>query len=138
MHKKLLILPLLLVSIVLISSCSKQTELPSTDFEIEEIWSSEIAGTGSMLPTINQDTKLLLRDVNSFDEIKTNDIILFKNSKNTSKYIVHRCIYKLENSCITKGDNNPTVDEIIITEEHLVSKVVGLLYETGTIYDDKT
>ena len=61
------------------------------------------------------------------DDIKVNDIIYFvsQNGRN----MIHRCIYKLKEGCITKGDNLHITDSSIAHIESIKHKVVAIRYE---------
>jgi len=110
-----------------VTTCSYPIQKPyEYDFMITSDSYSSVQGTGSMQLTITPTSTLYLNVVKSMDDIKVNDIIYFvsKDSKN----IVHRCIYKLKESCITKGDNNYIVDDFIVPIENIKYKVIAIKY----------
>lgn len=91
-----------------------------------------VMGTGSMLPTINPFTTVYYKNVSDINDIITNDIILYKKPTNKSILVLHRCIKKIGDSCITKGDANVFVDEYIVNISLIKAKVKGLKYGLGT------
>ena len=73
--------------------------------------------TGSMTNTINIGDIVVVKVNEAFKE---NDIIVYKEE---NSFITHRVIKKEENTIITKGDNNNSVDKPI-SEDEVLGKVV--------------
>ena len=128
MDKNLAVM-VVLITAWIITACSYSIPNPyEYDFIIESDTSVGVQGTGSMLPTITSTSTLYLNNVKIMDDVKINDIIYFTNPQNNMN-IIHRCIYKLENGCVTKGDNNPIADSDIINIKYIKYKVVAIKYE---------
>ena len=111
-NKKVIILVLI---ILFIGGCSSQkVKECSSDDIVSSDFNLQISNTGSMLPTLDDTNKLYFRYINSIENIKVNDIILFKTSFIWNNYTgasdrVHRIVkigYDNEGwYAITKGDN---------------------------------
>lgn len=82
--------------------------------------------TGSMSPTINPGNLVVVKEI-SPNEVKTNDVIIFK-SDITNNVTTHRVIKIINNNgeseFITKGDANNTQDPMPLNERLLVGKVM--------------
>lgn len=86
-------------------------------------YSYSVVPTDSMEPNIHVNDVTLIKNV-SFDELKLEDVIVYYNDVNNI-FVVHRIKgYFDDGSFKTKGDNNPYYDEIHITEDNYVGKVV--------------
>ena len=72
--------------------------------------------TGSMMPTINIEDIVIVRDEKEFND---NDIVTYIEGKS---FITHRIIEKKEEGFITKGDNNNKSDGII-QENQIIGRV---------------
>jgi len=95
-----------------------------------------VVGSGSMEPTIMTGEFIIIRYV-SYDTVYQQvvdgeePIIAFRTDKN----IVHRAIEATPEGLITKGDNNPSVDDGFVTEENFIGVVVShfMLFDIGNI-----
>ncbi len=75
--------------------------------------------SGSMKNELKIGDIVLIKESN---EYKENDIITYNVD---NEYLVtHRIIKKNGNNYITKGDNNNTIDSIIVKEENIEGKVI--------------
>jgi signal peptidase I len=89
-----------------------------------------------MEPTIMTGEFIIIRYV-SYDTVYQQvvdgeePIIAFRTDKN----IVHRAIEATPEGLITKGDNNPSVDDGFVTEENFIGVVVShfMLFDIGNI-----
>ena len=74
----------------------------------------------SMEPTIMTNSLLIVSDT-PYEEIKVEDIILI----NTAQHglVIHRVIEELEQGFITKGDNNSSMDNWVVTNDMYKGKV---------------
>jgi len=70
--------------------------------------------SGSMWPSLKRGDLILIKGVNSKEEIKLDDIIVFKNPKGLT---IHRIIEINENTVVTKGDANNVKDAPVEYEE---------------------
>lgn len=86
-------------------------------------YTARIVISGSMEPTIEKNT-LNIIELCDIEDIKVDDIICFRYDKD----IIHRVIEinEVQGNIVlhTKGDNNETADNIEITEDMLLGKVV--------------
>lgn len=80
--------------------------------------------TESMEPTIKVNSIVMVKDV-SFESIQLGDIIRY-NSPQLGISVIHRVEAKGENYLVTKGDNNPGVDQFVVTEDMYNGKIVGI------------
>ena len=94
--------------------------------KITEVVIAYPAGTGSMLPLIQPDSKIIY----SFDisELRDGNIIIFNDCNNED--IVHR-IYstlKIQNKIyyVTKGDANDEIDNCLISKEMIDGRVIRI------------
>lgn len=85
-----------------------------------------VYGSKSMRPLITDDTKLFVKAVN---QINVGDLLLLDFY---TELCCHRVI-KIKNGIYTKGDNNPTVDYEVKTEQ-ILGKVYGIK-RNGKFYD---
>ena len=94
--------------------------------KITEVGIAYPAGTGSMLPLIQKDSKIIY----SFDisKLKNGDIIIFNDCNNED--VVHRfySTLKIQDKLyyITKGDANNEIDNCLITREMIGGKVIRI------------
>lgn len=81
--------------------------------------------TSSMEPTIKQGDTIIFKKV-SYSQLKVGDIIVYKSKTGEmkGKYIVHRINNKYEDGFEMIGDNNPSVDSELVTEDMLIGKYV--------------
>ena len=58
--------------------------------------------------------------------IKPGDVIIYRrrNLEKNDEEVVHRVMSSAPEGMITQGDNNPYIDETLVTNRHLVGKVV--------------
>lgn len=85
-----------------------------TDYPMASITS------GSMWPALKQGDFILIKGINNKEEIKTGDIIVYKNPKG---FTIHRVIKMNEETLVTKGDANNVEDKPVEYEE-IAGKVV--------------
>ena len=125
----------ILLGLFLASNLFSQTD----EERVQEIASNSIIytvmPTGSMKPTFDENY-LLLAQVQKFNSLRVNDIIIWKSPVGYKwdggieyKLIVHR-IWATSSKgslVLTKGDNNPHVDDLIVTEDMYVGTVVGFI-----------
>ncbi len=80
----------------------------------------------SMLPTFEDEDRLIVERYSSIEEIQVGDVVTFGYIGDIVKNVVHRVISVdiPGNEIITKGDNNPGPDEPLIFEE-VFGKVVN-------------
>jgi hypothetical protein len=94
-------------------------------FNNQKIMYTQVTDTGSMRPTIADNSLILIVVPKSTDDIKIGDVVL---AWNNSVYITHRVINILNSTYITKGDNNAVADKRIWNFTDIKFKVVGVLY----------
>lgn len=80
--------------------------------------------TGSMYPTIEVGDVVIVKLTN---DTKENDIIVYKEGKDI---ITHRLIRKENDTLITKGDANNSVDKSIMKQQ-VLGQVIYILPEVG-------
>ena len=74
--------------------------------------------SGSMWPSLKRGDLILIKGINSKDEIKIGDIVVYKNPKG---FTIHRVV-KLEwNAVTTRGDAN-NVDDQPVSYEEIIGK----------------
>jgi len=74
--------------------------------------------SGSMWPVLKRGDLILIKGINSKDEIKIGDIVVYKNPKG---FTIHRVV-KLEwNAVTTRGDAN-NVDDQPVSYEEIIGK----------------
>jgi len=65
-------------------------------------------------------------------KLRKGDIIVFSNKIQSGKdQIVHRIVKIEKDKIVTRGDNNPEPDNLMISEENLTGVVTGLIREKG-------
>lgn len=88
-------------------------------------YSMYVVKTGSMAPTINPGSLIVVKKVNA-DTLKKGDIVTFKGAQ-TGNLFTHR-IYKVEKGknvqFLTKGDANESVDPMTSSSKNIVGKLV--------------
>lgn len=100
-----------------------------------------VVSSGSMIPTLQINDVLVVRDGGSWDTLKVGDIIVFDRPDGEDRVIVHRIAEIGENSAgdrvlRTKGDNNPASipgTDYPIRKENYIGKVVYVLPGAGLI-----
>lgn len=94
--------------------------------------------TGSMEPTMRTHSIVLIKRVDSMDELEIDDIVTFQVFDGSGKpiTITHR-IYNIkeDGSIITKGDNNRVADNYTLTIDNIKAEVVGIWNGAATIID---
>lgn len=87
-----------------------------------------------MQPILNVGDIVIVKEINDEKLIKQGDIISFRNGQNV---ITHRIYEVIENNnkkeYRTKGDNNNTVDNQLITYNEIEGKVVSNIPYAGNI-----
>ncbi len=91
-------------------------------------WAS-FAPTGSMLPVLGTTAHALQINPLNESDIHRGDIVSFRYD---GKFISHRVIDIREDEqgtyYVTKGDNNPDADPVLVRFEHIDRVVVAILY----------
>ena len=82
-------------------------------------------GSGSMVPYLNVNDLVIVKVCDDYD---INDIITYLDD---DLYVTHRIIKKEKNGFITKGDFNNAEDDLIISKQNIVGKVVFRLKILG-------
>ena len=86
-------------------------------------YSFSVVVTDSMVPTINVDDIIIIKDYD-YDKLEVNDIIVYRNTEYNIN-VVHRIIeVNIDGTYKTKGDHNLTEDSFPITKDIFVGKVV--------------
>lgn len=93
--------------------------LSFTRFIKKKLFSMRAEG-GSMLPILYPKDLIFFKKT-SFQQCRTNDIIIFKKQ---SQFLTHRVIYKSKSHLITKGDNNQQSDGKIPPKQ-----IIGKAYQ---------
>nr|WP_243864318.1 signal peptidase I [Paenibacillus castaneae] len=82
--------------------------------------------TGSMVPVFEPGSIVIAREIKA-DQIVPNDIVAFKDPRDTSKLITHRVVQVNQNngslSFVTKGDANDSEDPFVVPADNLTGKV---------------
>ncbi|MFB6254907.1 MAG: signal peptidase I [Halobacteriaceae archaeon] len=109
------------VGLVVILALMALSVVPSgTPVQLSYVYSD------SMEPTLDVNDGYVLVPAG---KISTGDIITFRSEKQDS-YVTHRVVRQTENGFITKGDNNPTIDQqagyTIVTREEVIGEVLIL------------
>lgn len=78
-----------------------------------------IVSSGSMQPELMVGDVIIIKECDSYNK---GDIITF--NVNNEYLVTHRIIEEKENHYITKGDNNNSADENIVTEEQIEGKLI--------------
>ena len=100
-----------------------------------------IVSSGSMVPSLNVDDVLIVRDGGSFESLKIGDIIVFDRPSDGARVIVHRVAAiatgpQEERAIMTKGDANPSPIRGVdwpITEKEYIGKVAFVIPGIGLI-----
>ena len=86
-------------------------------------YSYSVVPTDSMEPNIHVDDVTLIKKVD-YEDLELEDVIVYYNHE-SNIFVVHRIKgYFDDGSFKTKGDNNQYYDEIHITEDNYIGKVV--------------
>jgi signal peptidase len=100
-----------------------------------------IVSSGSMIPVLNVNDVLIVRDGHSFDNLKVGDIIVFHRPEGGDRVIVHRIAEIFvgsngEKIIRTKGDANagsiPGTDYPIVRDDY-IGKVIYVIPQAGVI-----
>lgn len=90
----------------------------------------------SMSPRIKVNDIVVVKKGYSNDEFKEGNIITFR--KDNGEIVTHRIekivLSDLQNSYITKGDNNETVDEEVVRYEDIIGKVIYVMPNLGNMF----
>ena len=62
------------------------------------------------------------------------DMIVFRQPRNPSNFIIHRAIDRINSGFETKGDNNEYKDDWLVPENYLIGKVIGRLPLLGYLF----
>lgn len=125
----IILIPTILFSLFLIIlELGNSGELPSSlNIEMYTIISE------SMKPRLNVNDIIFVKKGYTNDEFKKGNIITYK--KENGELITHRIeevvSSDLKNAYITKGDNNETVDDEIVTYDMIVGKVIYTMPRFG-------
>jgi signal peptidase len=100
-----------------------------------------VVSSGSMEPVLKQYDILVVRDGQSFDDLKVGEIIVFHRPEGGDRVIVHRIIELVEGRdgdrvIRTKGDANPSSipgTDFPITREDYIGRVVYVIPGVGFI-----
>jgi signal peptidase I len=89
--------------------------------------------SNSMVPTF-QKNDLLIIEINSFSDIKINDIVVFKSTA-PDNLIIHRVIKIIKDNkrklkIITKGDANPTEDKTPLKKSNYIGKAIKIIKQS--------
>ncbi len=100
-----------------------------------------VVSSGSMIPTLQINDVLVVRNGGSWDDLKIGDIIVFNRPDGEDRVIVHRVIEITENSAgeqvvRTKGDANPASipgTDYPIRESNYIGRVVYVMPGAGLV-----
>ncbi len=97
-----------------------------------------VVSSGSMIPTLNINDVIIVRDAGSWDKLKVGDIIVFNRPELMDKVIVHRIaeISPDHTTIRTKGDANPSSipgTDYPITKADYIGQVVFVLPGVGVV-----
>ncbi len=100
-----------------------------------------VVSSGSMVPVLKEYDILVVRDGQSFNDLKVGEIIVFHRPEGGDRVIVHRIIEILEGRdgeriLRTKGDANPSSipgTDFPITKEDYIGRVVYVLPGLGVV-----
>jgi signal peptidase len=100
-----------------------------------------VVSSGSMIPTLQVNDVLIVRDGHSFHQLKIGDIIVFNRPDGEDRVIVHRVV-EINDSpdgtriIRTKGDANPASipgTDYPIREQNYIGKVVYVMPGAGIV-----
>jgi signal peptidase len=78
--------------------------------------------SGSMWPVLKKGDMVLIKGINSKDDIKIGDIVVYKNSRG---FTIHRVTKMNEETVITKGDAN-NISDMPVSYEEIMGKTVNI------------
>lgn len=85
-----------------------------------------VLGSGSMLPTLDENANIVYESAGPNSSYFIGDIIVF--NRPDGGYIIHRIINITSEGYVTKGDNNLIVDHYIVQRDDIDAIVVAILY----------
>jgi signal peptidase I len=132
----------LLVIVILIAVAMTFASLNTNDKGLPEIGGFIVMNiqSGSMEPAIKTGDLIITKTVKKPYELKVGDVVSYVGYENKDLIIItHRITSVVDEggavSYVTKGDNNPTVDEVEVTPSSIVSKYDGIRIPVlGTIF----
>ncbi|MDQ0150278.1 signal peptidase I [Eubacterium multiforme] len=121
-----IIIALIIFSVLFVKS-TRLNEMPSIAG-----YSMYVVKTGSMAPTIDPGSLIVVKKVNA-NTLKKGDIVTFKGAQ-TGNLFTHR-IYKVEKGkkvqFLTKGDANESIDPMTSSSKNIVGKLVFSVPHVG-------
>jgi signal peptidase I len=96
----------------------------------KNIFTAYIVPTGSMQPTILPGSIAFIRPTNS---VHTGDIIAFQSPNDNIRTILHRITQEKDGGFVTKGDNNSSADDWIVTSQLIKGKMVFSIPWIGSV-----
>lgn len=78
-----------------------------------------LVGSGSMEPELKVNDVIIIKEQENYSK---NDVITFNTNGNS--LVTHRILEKEGMSYITKGDNNNSIDEEIVSQNQIEGKVI--------------
>lgn len=132
----------LLVVVILIAVAMTFASLNTNDKGLPEIGGFIVMNiqSGSMEPAIKTGDLIITKTVKKPYELKVGDVVSYVGYENKDLIIITHRITSVVGeggavSYVTKGDNNPTVDEVEVTPSSIVSKYDGIRIPVlGTIF----
>jgi signal peptidase I len=132
----------LLVIVILIAVAMTFASLNTNDKGLPEIGGFIVMNiqSGSMEPAIKTGDLIITKTVKKPYELKVGDVVSYVGYENKDLIIITHRITSVVGeggavSYVTKGDNNPTVDEVEVTPSSIVSKYDGIRIPVlGTIF----
>ena len=97
-----------------------------------------VVASNSMSPQLKVGDAVIVKDLEP-ENVRIGQVIVFTDPKDQELFIVHRVVAVEENGekrvFITKGDNNPVVDDWVVTPAELVGGVAVNLPHFGSFLD---
>lgn len=132
----------LLVIVILIAVAMTFASLNTNDKGLPEVGGFIVMNiqSGSMEPAIKTGDLIITKTVKKPYELKVGDVVSYVGYENKDLIIITHRITSVVGeggavSYVTKGDNNPTVDEVEVTPSSIVSKYDGIRIPVlGTIF----
>jgi signal peptidase I len=127
MKKLFAVIVAVVLVIVVLVALSIATFIPVLSPALRSVTSDEktlIFASESMEPTITKGATIYYRPY-SYDQIRSGDIIVFKNPEET-QIVVARVFNIGENGSTVKGDANLGIYPWIVTETNLIGKVTEI------------
>lgn len=86
---------------------------------------TKIVYVGTSMYPLLRDLDTLYYTTNNIQSLKPGDVIVYKSKKaNKETYITHRIISIENSSFITKGDNNPRIDDLLVDPSNILGLVI--------------